>query len=83
MRLAWALLKSHDAHAAATARVMSSVSAYEAHVTCGRRIVHMGPWGGRTNLETAEIVATAMHHTHSVVPTTVAQVLEPKGQLPV
>ena len=71
-------MKPHDAHDAAAVRVVFRVCAYVAHVTCGRQIVHMGPWGGRTYLEMVEIVATAMHHTHSVVPTTVAQVLEPK-----
>ena len=75
MRLAWTRLKTHDAHDAAAARVTSRVCAYEAHVACGRQIVHMGPLGGRTNLETIKTVATAMHNTHSVVPTTTAQVL--------
>ena len=75
MRLAWARLKPHDAHAAAAARVMSRVCGYEEHVACGRQIVHMGSLGGRTNLETVKTVATAMRNTHSVVPTTLAQVL--------
>ena len=75
VRLAWTRLKTHDAHDAAAARVTSRVCAYEAHVACGRQIVHMGSLGGRTNLETIKTVATAMHNTHSVVPTTLAQVL--------
>ena len=75
MRLAWTRLKTHDAHDAAAARVTSRVCAYEAHVACGRQIVHMGSLGGRTDLETVKTVATAMHNTHSVVPTTLAQVL--------
>ena len=80
VRLAWTRLKPYDAHDAAAARVTSRVCAYEAHVACGRQIVHMGSLGGRTNLETIKTVATAMHNTHSVVPTTLAQVLNPKGR---
>ena len=75
MRLAWTRLKPYDAHDAAAARVTSRVCAYEAHVACGRQIVHMGSLGGRTNLETIKTAATAMHNTHSVVPTALAQVL--------
>ena len=75
MRLAWTRLKTHDAHDAAAARVTSRVCAYEAHDACGRQSVHMGPLGGRTNLETVKTVATAMHNTHSVVPTALVQVL--------
>ena len=76
MRLVWTRVKPHDVHDTATARVTSRVCAYEAHDVCGRQIVHMGPLGGRTNLETVETVATGMHHTHSMVPTALAQVLK-------
>ena len=54
-------MKRPDARDDAAARVMSRVCADGAHAVCGHQIVHMGPWGRRTYLETIQKVVTAAY----------------------